>query len=150
ITYGTCSRGECFPKCAPIGFCAWPISPDEVRAKQIGAIGIVTSRRHGSVVTQAHVGPLTENSSAVPIPFGIGWGKREELAMKTTVLAYIIGLGGLAMIIFGLWSLYLLITERVAELRIRDYASPIQTIAVGLGLIGLARALQLLLFIFVR
>jgi len=70
--------------------------------------------------------------------------------MKTTVLSYIIGLGGLAMIIFGLWSLYFLITERVAELRMRDYVLPIQTIAVGLGLIGLARALQLLLFIFVR
>ena len=65
--------------------------------------------------------------------------------MKTTVLAYIIGLGGLAMIIFGLWSLYLLITERVAELRLRDYIPTIQTIAVGFVLIGLAQALRLLL-----
>jgi hypothetical protein len=35
--------------------------------------------------------------------------------MKTTILAYVIGLGGLATIVFGLWGLYALITERVAE-----------------------------------
>jgi len=41
--------------------------------------------------------------------------------MKTSILAYVIGLGGIAMIVFGLWNLYILITERVAELRLRDY-----------------------------
>ena len=69
--------------------------------------------------------------------------------MKTTILAYVIGLGGLATIVFGLWGLYVLITERVAEVRLRDYMSPVQTIAVGFVLIGLARVLQLLLLIFV-
>lgn len=69
--------------------------------------------------------------------------------MKTTILAYVIGLGGLATIVFGLWGLYALITERVAEVRLRDYMSPVQTIAVGCVLIGLARVLQLLLVIFV-
>jgi hypothetical protein len=39
--------------------------------------------------------------------------------MKTTVLAYVIALGGVGMIALGLWSLYILITERVAELRLR-------------------------------
>ena len=68
--------------------------------------------------------------------------------MKTTILAYVIALGGIAMIVVGLWGLYILIKERVAELHLRDYLPPIQTIAVGLVLIGLARALQLLLVIF--
>jgi hypothetical protein len=68
--------------------------------------------------------------------------------MKTIILAYVIALGGLAMIVFGLWGLYVASTERIAEVRLRDYTPPIQTIGVGLVLIGLARALQLLLVIF--
>jgi hypothetical protein len=68
--------------------------------------------------------------------------------MKTIILAYVIALGGLAMIVFGLWGLYVLSTEKVAEVRLRDYIPPIQTIGVGLVLIGLARALQLLLVVF--
>jgi hypothetical protein len=68
--------------------------------------------------------------------------------MKTTILAYVIALGGVAMIALGLWGLYILIRERVAELRLRDYVPTIQTIAVGLVLIGVARALQVLLLIF--
>ena len=68
--------------------------------------------------------------------------------MKTTILAYVIALGGIAMIVVGLWGLYILIRERVAELHLRDYLPPIQTIAIGLVLIGLARALLLLLVVF--
>jgi hypothetical protein len=67
--------------------------------------------------------------------------------MKTTILAYVIALGGVAMIAFGLWGLYILIRERVAR-RLRDYAPTIQTIAVGFGLIGVAQALRLLLLIW--
>jgi hypothetical protein len=52
------------------------------------------------------------------------------------------------MIVIGLWGFYVLIKERVAELRLRDYIPAVQTIAVGFVLIGLARALQLLLLIF--
>jgi hypothetical protein len=64
--------------------------------------------------------------------------------MKTTILAYVIALGGAAMIAFGLWGLYILIKERVAERRLmRDYIPTIQTIAVGFGLIGVAQALRL-------
>jgi uncharacterized membrane protein YidH (DUF202 family) len=66
----------------------------------------------------------------------------EELAMRTTILAYVIALGGVAMIAFGLWELYILIRERVA---LRHYIPTILTIAVGLVLIGLAQALRLLL-----
>jgi hypothetical protein len=68
--------------------------------------------------------------------------------MKTTILAYVIALGGVAMIVLGLWGLYIVIRERVAELRLRDYIPTIQTIAVGFVLIGVARALQLLLVVF--
>jgi hypothetical protein len=68
--------------------------------------------------------------------------------MKTAILAYVIAFGGVAMIVFGLWGLYIPIRERVAEFRVRDHIPAIQTIAVGVVLIGLARALQLLLLIF--
>jgi hypothetical protein len=75
-------------------------------------------------------------------------GEWEELTMKTTILAYVIALGGIAMIVFGLWGLYILVRERASELRLRDYIPTIETIAIGFVLIGLARALQLLLLIF--
>ena len=64
------------------------------------------------------------------------------MAMKTTILANVIVLGGVAMIALGLWCLYIVM---VAELRLRDYILTIQTIAVGFVLIGLAQALRLLL-----
>jgi len=65
--------------------------------------------------------------------------------MKTTILANVIALGGVMMIVLGLWGLYILIREGVAERRLRDYITAIQTLAVGFGLIGLAQALRLLL-----
>jgi hypothetical protein len=68
--------------------------------------------------------------------------------MNTTILAYVIAFGGVAMILFGFWGLYTLITDRVGELRLRDYIPTIQAIAVGFVLIGLAQALRLLLLIF--
>ena len=68
--------------------------------------------------------------------------------MKTNILAYLIALGGIALIVLGFWGLYILITERTAELRLRDYIPTIQTIVVGFGLIGLAQAMRLLLLIF--
>ena len=65
--------------------------------------------------------------------------------MKTTILAYVIALGGAAIIALGLWGLF---QGRVAERRLRDYIPTIQTIAVGFGLIGVAQALRLLLLIW--
>ena len=65
--------------------------------------------------------------------------------MKTTILANVIALGGVMMIVLGLWGLYVLIREGVAERRLREYITTIQTIVVGFGLIGLAQALRLLL-----
>jgi hypothetical protein len=84
---------------------------------------------------------LTENSELAPVPCDFGGGQWEELAM-TTSLANVIGVGGVVMIALGLWGLYILM---VGELRLRDHILTIQTIAVGLGLIGLAQALRLLL-----
>jgi hypothetical protein len=63
--------------------------------------------------------------------------------MRTTILAYVMALGGVAMIAFGLWELYILIRER----RLRNYIPTVLTIAVGLVLIGLAQALRLLLIL---
>jgi|SRR6516225_3539034 len=83
-----------------------------------------------------------------PIPPTIGGGKWDDLAMKTTMLAYVIALGGVAMIVFGLWGHYYLIKERASELRLRENIPTILTIAVGFVLIGLARVLELLLVIF--
>ena len=68
--------------------------------------------------------------------------------MKTTILAYLIALGGIALIVLGFWGLYNRITERVAERRSRDCVPTLQTIIVGFGLIGLAQAMRLLLLIF--
>ena len=68
--------------------------------------------------------------------------------MKTTILAYVIALGGVAMIVYALWGHYILIRARASELRLRDYMPTIQTIAAGLILIGLAQALRLLLLIW--
>jgi hypothetical protein len=62
--------------------------------------------------------------------------------MKTTILANVIALGGLALIALGLWGLYVLM---VGELRLREYILTVQTIALGFVLIGLAQALRLLL-----
>ena len=64
--------------------------------------------------------------------------------MKTSILAYVIALGGIAMIALGLWSLYIVITERSAE-HLEDYLPTTQTMTVGFGLIGIARALDMLL-----
>jgi len=63
--------------------------------------------------------------------------------MRTTILAYVIALGGVAMIAFGLWELYILIRER----RLRNYIPTVLTIAVGLVLIGLAQTMRLLLIL---
>jgi len=63
--------------------------------------------------------------------------------MKTTILAYVIALGGVVIIALGLWGLF---QRRVAEPGLRDYIPTIQTIAVGL--IGVAQALRLLLLIW--
>jgi hypothetical protein len=73
-------------------------------------------------------------------------GKLEGLAMRTTILAYVIAFAGLAMIATGVWGIFLLIdAEPMVEVVLSDYAIAIEMIGGGLGMIGLAQALRLLL-----
>jgi hypothetical protein len=64
------------------------------------------------------------------------------LAMLTTILAYVIALAGLVMIAAGAWGLFILLSAETA--RPRYYAIAIG-MSGGLGMIGLAQALRLLL-----
>jgi hypothetical protein len=62
--------------------------------------------------------------------------------MRTTILAYVIAIFGLALIVAGAWDIYILSTY---EVTLSDYGVSIRTIAGGLIMIGLAQALRLLL-----
>ena len=66
--------------------------------------------------------------------------------MRTTILAYVIAFAALAMIAAGVWGIFLLIeAEPMVEVVLSDYAIAIELIGGGLGMIGLAQALRLLL-----
>jgi hypothetical protein len=67
--------------------------------------------------------------------------------MRTTILAYVIAVAGLVAIAGGVWSLLIFLVERV---QLRYYAIAVGLISGGLGLVGLAQALRLLLEINVR
>ena len=64
--------------------------------------------------------------------------------MKTTIFLNGLTVAGFAMIFLGLWSLYVVIVERTAE-HLEDFLPTAQTMTIGLGLIGIARALDMLL-----
>ena len=65
--------------------------------------------------------------------------------MRTTILAYVIAIFGLALIAAGAWDIYVLSNEQTFEVTLSDYETPIRAIAGGLAMIGLAQALRLLL-----
>jgi hypothetical protein len=65
----------------------------------------------------------------------------------TTILAYGIGLMGVATIAAGAWSLMILLSEQTVRVPLRYYSIAIAMISGGLGLVGLAQALRLLLVI---
>jgi hypothetical protein len=66
--------------------------------------------------------------------------------MRTTILAYVIAFVGLAMIAAGAWGFFLLNDAGPeVEVALSDYAIAIELIGGGLGMIGLAQALRLLL-----
>jgi hypothetical protein len=67
--------------------------------------------------------------------------------MRTTILAYVIAIFGLALIAAGAWDIYVL---SKFEVTLSDYGVSIRTIAGGFIMIGLAQALRLLLEINVR
>jgi hypothetical protein len=70
--------------------------------------------------------------------------------MRTTILAYVIAIFGLALIVAGAWDIYLFSNEQMFEVTLSDYGAGIRTIAGGLVMIGLAQALRLLLEINAR
>ena len=67
--------------------------------------------------------------------------------MRTTVLAYVIAIVGLALIAAGSWDIYLLSNEQTFDVTLSDYETPIRMIAGGLAMIGVAQALRLLLVV---
>jgi hypothetical protein len=64
--------------------------------------------------------------------------------MRTTILAYVIAIVGLALIVAGARDIYLLYNEETFDVGLSDYEAPIRMIAGGLAMIGLAQALRLL------
>jgi hypothetical protein len=72
------------------------------------------------------------------------------LTMRTTILAYVIAIFGIALIAAGAWDIYVWSNEQMFEVTLSDYGAAIRTIAGGFIMIGLAQALRLLLEINVR
>jgi hypothetical protein len=72
--------------------------------------------------------------------------------MRTTILAYVIAIVGFAMIVAGAWGLFILVEtiDQIVPVSLTDYAIEIEMMAGGLGMVGLAQALHLLLEINVR
>jgi hypothetical protein len=53
--------------------------------------------------------------------------------MRTTILAYVIAIFGLALIAAGAWDIYVLSNEQMFEVTLSDYGATIRTIAGGLS-----------------
>ena len=66
--------------------------------------------------------------------------------MLTTFLSYVIAAAGLVAIAAGVWGVWVLVSDE-RRLPLRYFAMAIGMIAGGLGLIGLAQGLRLLLLI---
>jgi hypothetical protein len=66
--------------------------------------------------------------------------------MHTIVLAIVIALAGLVMIASGALQLSMLEAAEGEMLQMSDYLSEIGTLASGLGMLGLAEVLRLLLY----
>ena len=64
--------------------------------------------------------------------------------MRTTILAYVIGIIGFIVLIAAVGGLYLLLTADMPRVPFRYFATIIGVAAGGVGLIGLAQALRLL------
>jgi hypothetical protein len=68
--------------------------------------------------------------------------------MSTTILAYVVAATGVLLIAVGAWGFFILVSEKVHRVPMRYYANAVAMIAGGVGMLGLAQALRLLLFIF--
>jgi hypothetical protein len=69
--------------------------------------------------------------------------------MRTTILAYVIAFTGLVTIVAGAWVLFILLSAETV-LPLEYYAIAVGMMSGGLGLVGLAQALRLLLKIYAR
>jgi hypothetical protein len=69
--------------------------------------------------------------------------------MRTTVLAYVIAFMGVVTALGGLYGLFVLLIETV-RIPLRYYALAIAMIAGGVGMVGIAQALRLLVEINAR
>jgi hypothetical protein len=67
--------------------------------------------------------------------------------MWTTIFAYMLGLAGFVTIAVGLAGLLILLAEKTVRIPLRYYGSAIGLMSGGLGLVGLAQVLRLLLVI---
>jgi len=67
--------------------------------------------------------------------------------MWTTIFAYMLGLAGFATIAVGLAGLLILLAEKTVRIPLRYYGSAIGLMSGGLGFVGLAQVLRLLLVI---
>jgi hypothetical protein len=67
--------------------------------------------------------------------------------MRTTILAYVIAVVGLVIIVAGAWGLFILITADTPH-PLRYYAMAIGLISGGVGMVGIAQALRLLILIY--
>ena len=65
--------------------------------------------------------------------------------MHTIILAFVIALAGLLLIAGGAWQLSTLEAAEGEMLQMSDYLSEIGTIASGIGMLGLAEVLRLML-----
>jgi hypothetical protein len=69
--------------------------------------------------------------------------------MFTTILAYVLAVAGLVMIAAGAWGLLILMSARSRlPISLRYYVIMIGAICSGIGLIGVAQGLRLLLLIY--
>ena len=71
--------------------------------------------------------------------------------MFAGILAIVTAFVGVAVIIAGVWGAVVLITEKAdAPVPLRYYAIVIGTIGIGVGLLGIAQALRILLLILAK
>jgi hypothetical protein len=68
--------------------------------------------------------------------------------MRTTILAYVIAVVGLVIVVGGAWGLFILHSVDTPRVPLRYYAMAIGMISGGLGLVGVAQALRLLILIY--
>src|SRR3974390_1788127 len=71
--------------------------------------------------------------------------------MITGILAIVIAFVGLAVIIAGVWGAVVLVTQKAdTPVPLRYYAIVIGTIGIGVGPLGIAQALRILLLILAK